>query len=455
MKRLLLVTLLAACAQRVENIGNTLSLPPDGQPPEPHAIRWAATFGTDGMNESRAVAVAPGGDVIAAISLSGLHDFGGGNGPELAPDVTALVTRRAAADGHEIWTKTYDAGGFARVDQVAVDRDGAVIVAGGYVGTLQLGTTTLDSAPTAGETFVVKYDSDGTLAWVQRTGAPLAPRALAVDADGNVFLGAWLYPGTFTFLGETYTAVDTDAAILSYASDGTPRWGRVIAPPEVDASIDALAVGPSGEVAFAGSSRRNVNGVVGMLANDGSHLWSAMIGPNGPSAQTEIEGAAIDSTGRAIFQSLEQTSAPSSGGGSEHVIHAYDATGTPVWTETIAADFALRTMTLLPDDSLGSSAWLYVTNPDEPKGNWEMRTLAPDGSLSVIEEAGTSVGPGGATITWATATGPSGEIAAAGQFAGTIDFGAGPIDGGTAEGSHAMLFVVEPHSAPPIVTSNP
>jgi hypothetical protein len=127
-----------------------------------------------------------------------------------------------------------------------------------------------------------------------------------------------------------------------------------------------------------------------------------------------------------------------------------------VWTQTIAADLALRTMTLLPDDSLGSSAWLdHPTNPDDPQGNWEMRTLAPDGSLSAIEQAGTRVdrSSGGETVTWMTATGPSGETAAAGEFAGTIDFGAGPIEGGTGVGSHAMLFVVEPHPAPPIVTS--
>jgi hypothetical protein len=467
MNYLLLVTLLAACAQRVENIGNTLDQPPNGAVPEPetHAIRWAATFGTDGTNESRAVAFAPDGDVIAGISLSGLHDFGDGNGPLLAPAVTALLTRRAASDGHEIWTKTFAPGGFASVDEVAVDHGGAVIVAGSYFGTLQLGTATLQSDPTFGEMFVVKYDSAGDLAWVQRggTAAALSPRALAVDAEGNVFVGAWFATGTLAFLGETYTATDPDAVLLAYAPDGTPRWSRLFQAPGFQ-SIDALAVGPSGEVAFAGSTSAPcsfggavftpgyMNGVVGMLANDGSHLWSSMIGPVDPSGLTVIEGAVIDSTGRAIFQSQEQiNNLLAEGVWPVQVVHAYDPSGTSLWTETIAIENSLRAMSLLPDDSLGSSAWIdaRATHPDDPGGSWEMRKLAPDGSLSAIEQAGTRVdaSPGGPTVIWKTATGASGEIAAVGEFAGTIDFDEGAVDGGTGHGSHAMLFVVDPQPA--------
>jgi hypothetical protein len=464
----LFVALLAACAQRVENIGNTLEQSPDATTgnlpaPEPHRIRWAATFGTEGTNEARAVAFAPDGDVIAATLLSGLHDFGDGNGPLLAPGVTSLLTRRAGVDGHEIWTKTFSsAQGFAQVDVVAVDHDGAAIVAGSYMGTLQLGSTVLQSDAQIEELFVAKYDSAGDLVWVQRGGPAAAvwPRAVAVDAEGNIFVGAYFAAGSLTFSGETSTAMDTDAVILAYAPDGTPRWSRVFQAPGVQ-TLDALAVGPSGTVAFGGSTGAPcsfggavlapgyANGVVGMLANDGSHLWSSLIGPLDPSGITDIEDVVIDSTGRAVFQSQEQINdLLMQGVWPVQVVHAYDPDGTAVWTRTVATETTWRALTLLPDDSLGSSAWIdgRATNPEDTSGSWEMRKLAADGSLSAIEQAGSRSVPssGGDTGIWKSATGASGEVAVVGEFAGTLDLDGGPIEGGTGHGADAMLFVVEP-----------
>ena len=141
---------------------------------------------------------------------------------------------------------------FANGSAVAVDCSGNVYTTGSFAGTIQFGSYTLSSANTS--IFIVKQDPFGKVLYARWATAPtviqgswIAGNALAVDKQGNVYVGGQ-FTGTFAFGDFIITSVGASeyvsAFVVKLDPDGNPLFAvnPVLASQYASAAVYGLAV---------------------------------------------------------------------------------------------------------------------------------------------------------------------------------------------------------------------
>jgi hypothetical protein len=139
------------------------------------------------------------------------------------PDLNrAFATVKYDKLGNQLWARNYLLGGTngsAQANAVALDADGNVFVTG----------WSYDYEPGPPEEIIVdaatiKYDADGNVLWVRRHRLPghnNQPQDVVIDSAGNAYVagGAWI--------GDNENG-GFDLFLLKYAPDGTLVWDRTI-----------------------------------------------------------------------------------------------------------------------------------------------------------------------------------------------------------------------------------
>lgn len=145
--------------------------------------------------------------------------------------------------GGLLWKRQIGTAAYDIVCSVATDASGNAFIAGKTGGAFE-GTDYADY-----DAYVAKYDPDGNLLWLKQFGTAGADSAdcLAVDADGNIFVGGTSQGG----LGGS--AGDTDAFVLKFDTSGSLIWSQEYTTlmDERDASV---ALDPEGSVFLGGTS---------------------------------------------------------------------------------------------------------------------------------------------------------------------------------------------------------
>ena len=145
---------------------------------------------------TRAITVAPGGEIYLGGYLEGSVDFGGGELSSLGDRYVFVVT--LDADLNHLWTARFGDAELERLFTVNVDSAGDVVVTGRFVGSLPFGDPLV--APSGGSAgFVAKLSPDGEPRW---------SRALAGDASAALY-------------GATITAADDIVVTGYYEGDAT------------------------------------------------------------------------------------------------------------------------------------------------------------------------------------------------------------------------------------------
>jgi hypothetical protein len=194
---------LAACVDEHE-LGNNYTL---------RQARWAVNVD----HQVSLVAIAPGGDVVAA----------GGNSP-----YPGIITRHSGSDGHELWRLNYSATGNLEVSGLAVDDAGNSYVAGSYsVGVLEGGV----DLPLPGNAYVIAITPDGHVLWanvLDTHGGSRHVLGFAVAPDGTSYLSG-SFQDEIDFPNATLQPDPTAPCILagncylaSFDSAGHVRWGQ-------------------------------------------------------------------------------------------------------------------------------------------------------------------------------------------------------------------------------------
>ncbi|KAA9325025.1 SBBP repeat-containing protein [Adhaeribacter soli] len=130
--------------------------------------------------------------------------------------------------GNLLWVKR---GGGTGVDigrGIAVDASGNSYVIGYFSGTATFGSTTLTSSGNS-DVFVAKYDANGNLLWVRKTGGGTEwdyGTAIALDGSGNSYITGY-FSGNATFGSSSFTSRGSnDIFIAKYDAAGTLQWAR-------------------------------------------------------------------------------------------------------------------------------------------------------------------------------------------------------------------------------------
>ncbi|WP_428662095.1 SBBP repeat-containing protein [Runella sp.] len=188
----------------------------------PNMLAIASAGGTS-VEQGQSIAVDGSGNVYITGYFSGTAAFGS--------------TSKTSAGGYDIFVAKYNNSGSLQWVQtaggtgsdvgygIAVDGSGNVYITGYFFGTATFGSTSKTSAGIS-DIFVAKYNTGGTLQWVQTAGGTSTELGygIAVDGSGNVYITG-NFQGTATF-GSTLktSAGGSDIFVAKYNTNGIFQW---------------------------------------------------------------------------------------------------------------------------------------------------------------------------------------------------------------------------------------
>ena len=280
--------------------------------------------------------------------------------------------------GNLVWVRqagsTNDASSGSSGDvsyKVAVDSSTNIFITGYFSGTIDFGTATLTSTG-RNETYLAKYNRDGTLLWARRSGGAYHDTGLQVrvDAAGNAYM-AGFFRNVATFGTNTLTAaasspsnLKSDMYLTKYDANGNNVWAVGGGGSGDDVSYD-FAFDSSGNILVSGYfentatfSATNLTSVgdhdlfVAKYNSSGSLLWIRQAGGIGVEIARAI---AVDSAGNSFiagnFQSTISfgTTNLTSAGSDDILFAKYDANGNLLWAKRAGGTGSDIAMTIVLD----------------------------------------------------------------------------------------------------------
>jgi hypothetical protein len=233
------------------------------------AVRWTRDLGGSGHLAGLGAA----GDALVTLRST----FSGGT-----TSSSASLTAWDAATGTALWDHPLFGAQMLVEPDLAVARDGALLVAGTYRGSLDLGATA-DSAvsPSQGAGFVLALDpATGTVRWGRTfiASTELDLQSVAVAPNGRVY-AAGLFMGTFTTGGSTLASPGYPGKgfLVALTADGDSVWSRSYDNLGGYPQFDDLAA--TDEHVFARTAANVVPGVIGssvaaLSVADGGGEWA-------------------------------------------------------------------------------------------------------------------------------------------------------------------------------------
>lgn len=249
-----------------------------------------------------------------------------------------------------------------RITSMAVDKDGNIIVAGVFQGTMTIGATTLSSVG-SNDYFIAKFTSVGDLSWARRYGDTIDNGSsihVASDAQGNVFLAAELKGSAdFSTCGTLVSAISNKPviAVAKLNQNGSCQWalrlGDGLGGGQNPSGIATTAQGDlvlsgyyDSSITLGSGAAQKTHTVknpgyqdllLARIGADGSYQWSkAFTDQSVPSATSSraIGAPVIDATGAIYFAgvfaqsvTLDTKTLTAAGSGGAIVLAKFDGSG--------------------------------------------------------------------------------------------------------------------------------
>jgi hypothetical protein len=221
-------------------------------------VIWARTSGGSGNDISNAVCVDQQGNVLITGDFnSPFLPFSTGN----LVDTTSLTQPfvvKYDTSGQVRWARTATGTGGSNGSfgsAISTDTASNVFVSGGFgFSSITFGNQSmLNNGIT--NMFIAKYDSTGTLSWVQRAGGPNedAATGVATDRAGNVYLcGSFNSPQIIFGSTVLHNQGFSDIFLAKYSPGGNPLWAYSSGGAGID-QANGLGVDPNGFAYVCGS----------------------------------------------------------------------------------------------------------------------------------------------------------------------------------------------------------
>lgn len=359
---------------------------------------------------------------------------------------------------------------------IAIDHSGNVYVTGTFWSpSITFGSVVLTNAGTsAGDLFVVKYDSLGTVLWAKSLGGPgnEGGYGIKVGVSGDVYVSGFFSSPSLSFGGNLLqNAGNNDILLLKFDASGNKIWGLAEGGSQAD-EAECLALDDSDNIIIGGkfSSPSLLIGQTNMVNqgssdlfvakydSSGAVLWATTSGGN---LSDGVEDACIDLSGN-IYISGYYTSAAITFGSTTHnnvntqwefYVTKYDPAGNCLWSRS-ANGTAMEVANKIAVDSSGnvivagafSSTQLNIGSTTLiSAGNNDIFLLKYDagGSLLWANSAGTT----GTDEGQAVCTDDLGNIYLTGTFdVGTLTLGTIQLSNTGSPGS-GDIFIVQFNTA--------
>lgn len=330
---------------------------------------WSKMVGGTATDRAEAIAVdASTGDVVIAASSRGATtNYGGSNLPAAAgsgmqtpgADEDIIVARYDAAAGAHEWSKRFGNTAADFAEGVAIDPSGNVILVGSFRTSVTFdgGATTLVPGPpgfppNGSDSFVAKFQSDGTHTWSKNfySSAQDTAKAVAVTANGDLAITG-SYAGIISFGGESFSSPSPEIYVAKLNSSGMHLWSRHFG--GVDQNNEGLGVAfdGNGNVIATGVFRGSMNLGDGVRTGDvdgdsflakfgagsGGTVWSKQLTPAVTGAGQGL-GVAVDGSNNVLAVGYFKNtgnfgSAPelaSTGGSFDFYVAKYTAAGVAI-----------------------------------------------------------------------------------------------------------------------------
>jgi hypothetical protein len=393
---------------------------------------------------------ASNGDIVIGGQFYSTIDLG--TGPLMVQGSAAnLFIARYDCTGKPLWGKRFGSplGGGVSAPVIAIDGQHATLVTGSFAYSIDFGCGPLSGSASAG--FVAKLDASGACVFSKPFGGTPTGnigQGIAADASGNVLVGGY-YQGTTDFGGGPVVSamggMHTTPFLLQLDPAGNFGWLKQYG--------DSAALGFSmardvlGNVLFCGATGGGgldfgggplPNGWLYLAKVDakGAFVWSKTVVTN---AGVSCSSLTTDASGNLLFGGSYIGTPPDLGGGplpaisnplSGGFVAKLSAAGDYIFAkgnggtgdtsvDAVAADAsgALVFTGLCTDEPFS-----FGGPPQTGSGNLYVAQVAPGGMVGSAKFFGLDYGPVGPI-----AVAPSGMLVVGGQYAGTLDFGNGPL----------------------------
>ncbi|WP_435355385.1 SBBP repeat-containing protein [Emticicia sp. SJ17W-69] len=278
-------------------------------PSEPNPMTLLVSSGGTNFDSGQKVVVDASGNIYVTGYYSGTATFG--------------TTIKVSVGQNDIFVAKYNnvgilqwvqsAGGTSddRGYGIAIDATGNVYITGSFFGNTTFGSNTINS--TGGhDIFILKYNSDGIMQWVQSAGGASSDYSygIASDGSGNVYITGY-YTGSATFSTTILTSnqgiLDPEIFLAKYNSSGVLQWVQSAGGNGTQIS-NGVALDGSGNIYITGSlnisgnfGSNNISVIgyqdifVAKYNNFGNIQWVKSMG--GSSSSASGDGIAVDGNG--------------------------------------------------------------------------------------------------------------------------------------------------------------
>ena len=343
-----------------------------------------------GPGGTKDVGVCKGGAATCSASGKSLGPCTGEVLPQ-AEDCTTIedddCDGSAPTCGIEVWSRGFGDAASQVAKGIRVAASGTSVLTGYLYGTTDFGAAVLASSG-GSDAFVAKLDAAGATLWARRfgDGANQDGRAVAIDASGNVAITG-LFGGTIDFGGGALTSAGgSDVFVAKLDAAGEHLWSMGFGN-NSNQYGSAVAFAPGGDVVIAGAYAGSIDfgggtftsaggsdAFLAVFGSGGVYKWSKSFGNN---ANQSAAGVVVQPSGNIVVAgSFEGQIDLGSGqlataGLADVFVGSFGAAGNALWSKRF-----------------GSAGQQYA---------------------------------------FAVATAADGKLALTGSFAGTIDFGCGPL----------------------------